>query len=82
MKKSLYKPYIGIVYIVANYIKTNGGVVSMVQISSTDFSNVSNKSYSCYEVLKEFLRHIDYLDWYYTDLGYKVHRSCNISISR
>lgn len=72
----------GIAYIVAEYVKTPGGVFSMVRISVTDFGSSTNRTYFCHDSLKEFLRHVDYLDNYYTDLGYKVHRSCSISISR
>lgn len=42
---------VGIVYIVAKYVKTPAGICSMIQESITD-------------------------------LGYEVHRVCNISISR
>ena len=73
---------VGIVYIVAKYVKTPAGVCSMIQESTTDFGSSSNKCYFGHEVLKDFLRYVDYLDHKYTDLGYKVHRVCNISISR
>lgn len=73
---------VGIAYIVAKYVKTPAGVLSMIQESVTDFGSSSNKCCFGHEVLKDFLRYVDYLDHKYTDLGYKVHRVCNISISR
>lgn len=73
---------VGIAYIVAKYVKTPAGVFSMIQESVTNFGSSSNKCYFGHEVLKDFLRYVDYLDCKYTDLGYKVHRSCNISISK
>lgn len=73
---------VGIVYIVAKYVKTPAGVCSMVQVSVTDFGSSTNKTYFCHEVLKDFLKYVDYLDYKYTDLGYIVHRVCNVSISR
>lgn len=87
MKKSFspYKPYIGIAYIVASYVRTSGGICSMVKESSTTFvtsGTACERCYFGYDDLKEFLRFVDYLDHKYTDLGYKVHRVCNISISR
>lgn len=73
----------GIVYIVASYIRRpTGSVCSMIQVSITDFGSSTNKSYFGHEVIKDFLRFVDYLDFSYTDLGYKVHRTCNILISR
>ena len=82
MKRVAAKSPTGIAYIVAKYIKTPAGVCSMIQESVTDFGSSSNKCYFDHEVLKDFLRYVDYLDHKYTDLGYKVHRVCNISISR
>lgn len=87
MKKSspAFKPYIGIAYIVASYVRTPAGVCSMVKESSATFvtsGSTCERCYFGYEELKEFLRFVDYLDHKYTDLGYKVHRVCNISISR
>lgn len=83
---STYKPYIGIAYIVATYIKRPyGAVCSMVKESSTTFvssGSMCERCYFGYEELKEFLRFVDYLDYKYNDLGYKVHLSCNISISK
>lgn len=73
----------GLAYIVASYIRRpTGSVCSMIQVSATDFGSSTNKSYFGHEVLRDFLRYVDYLDFKYTDLGYKVHRICNISISR
>ena len=73
---------VGVVYIVAKYVKTPAGVSSFVQESITDFGSSTNKTYFGHEVLKDFLRYVDYLDFKYTDLGYKVHRVCSISISK
>lgn len=86
MKKcSTFKPYIGIAYIVASYVRTPAGVCSIVKESSTTFVTSGSQCERCYfgyDDLKEFLRFVDYLDRKYNDLGYKVHRTCNISISR
>lgn len=76
---------IGIAYIVASYVRTLGGVCSMVKESSTTFvasGSTCEKCYFGFEELKDFLRFVDYLDRKYNDLGYKVHRTCNISISK
>lgn len=75
-------PPVGLVYIVGKYVKTSAGVVAFIQESILDPGSATNRTYYGYEVLKEFLRFVDYLDHKYTDLGYKVHRVCNISISR
>lgn len=73
---------VGIAYIVAKYVKTPAGVCSMVQVSVTDFGSSTNKTYFGHDVLKDFLKYVDYLDYKYNDLGYKVHRLCSISISK
>lgn len=72
----------GLACIVAKYVKTPGGVCSVIQESVTDFGSSTNRSYFGFEDLKDFLRYVDYLDRNYTALGYKVHRLCNISISK
>lgn len=82
MKRVASKSPTGIAYIVAKYVKTPAGISSMIQESVTDFGSSSNKCYFGHEVLKDFLRYVDYLDHKYTDLGYKVHLTCSISISR
>lgn len=75
-------PPVGIVYLVAKYVKTPAGVFSRIQESITDFGSSCERCYFGYEELKEFLRFVDFLDHKYNDLGYKVYRSCNISISK
>lgn len=72
----------GIAYIVAKYVKSPAGISSVVQVSVTDFGSSTNRTYFGHHVLKDFLRYVDYLDNKYNDLGYKVHRVCNITILR
>lgn len=72
----------GIVFIVGKYVKTTAGVVSIIEASIADFGSSTNRTYFGYDNLRDFLSYIDYLDRKYSDLGYKVRRLCNVSISR